>query len=139
MLAQNRIEGVFLESLTKHGNVDVQRNAEPTSISFNPGEVDKPNAYPVTVRVAQVESVESLFPVANPFSNGAVDINDQSKKRKLSIFYDQLAIEDIKAKYVISCDGAQSWTRSQLGFQMEGEQSEYIWGVIGKSHTLSMD
>lgn len=139
LLAQHRIERVFLESLAKYGNVEVQRNAEPTSITFNAGGVENPNAYPVTVRVAQVETVASLFPVANSTSNGATEINDQSKKRKVSFVYEKLAMEDIKAKYVISCDGAHSWTRSQLGFQMEGEQSEYIWGVLGKSHALSMD
>ena len=62
--------------------------------SFNPGGVENPNTYPVTVRVVQVESVKSLFPVANPFSNGAVDINDQSKKRKLSLVHEKLAMEE---------------------------------------------
>ena len=39
--------------------------------------------------------------------------------------------EMIRAKYVVGCDGAHSWTRTQLGFQMEGEQTEFIWGVLG--------
>jgi 2-polyprenyl-6-methoxyphenol hydroxylase-like FAD-dependent oxidoreductase len=37
--------------------------------------------------------------------------------------------ETIKAKYVIGCDGAHSWTRKQLGFELEGEPTDYIWGV----------
>ena len=28
------------------------------------------------------------------------------------------------------CDGANSWTRRQLGFKMQGEQTDFIWGVL---------
>ncbi|KAF8532565.1 FAD binding domain-containing protein [Gautieria morchelliformis] len=38
-------------------------------------------------------------------------------------------IEEVSAKYVIGADGAYSWVRRQLGIQMEGDQTEYVWGV----------
>lgn len=38
--------------------------------------------------------------------------------------------ETIKAKYVIGCDGAHSWVRRELGFKLEGEPTDYIWGVL---------
>lgn len=38
--------------------------------------------------------------------------------------------ETVRAKYMIGCDGAHSWTRRQLGFHMEGEQTDFIWGVL---------
>lgn len=38
--------------------------------------------------------------------------------------------EVIRAKYMVGCDGAHSWTRRQLGFSMEGEQTDFIWGVL---------
>lgn len=38
--------------------------------------------------------------------------------------------EVIHAKYVIGCDGAHSWTRKQIGGKMEGEQTDFIWGVL---------
>lgn len=38
--------------------------------------------------------------------------------------------EILHAKYMIGCDGAHSWTRRQLGFKMEGEQTDFIWGVL---------
>lgn len=31
--------------------------------------------------------------------------------------------ETVKAKYVVGCDGAHSWTRRQLGFDMVGDTS----------------
>jgi phenol 2-monooxygenase len=38
--------------------------------------------------------------------------------------------ETVRAKYMIGCDGAHSWTRTQLGYSLEGEQTDYIWGVL---------
>lgn len=42
--------------------------------------------------------------------------------------------EIVRAKYVVGCDGAHSWTRRQIGFQLEGEPTDYIWGVLGMSY-----
>jgi len=39
-------------------------------------------------------------------------------------------IETVKARYVIGCDGAHSWTRSHLGIKMNGEHTDFVWGVI---------
>ena len=39
-------------------------------------------------------------------------------------------VETIKAKYLLGCDGAHSWTRQQLGIPLEGNQTRNIWGVI---------
>lgn len=38
--------------------------------------------------------------------------------------------ETIRAKYVIGCDGARSWVRSQIGLELQGEASDFIWGVM---------
>ena len=65
--------------------------------------------------------------------NGILKSHAQDRKRKLNNVNGETKIPEVlKAKYVIGCDGAHSWTRVQLGFQMEGEQTEYIWGVLGK-------
>jgi len=39
-------------------------------------------------------------------------------------------VETIKAKYLVGCDGAHSWTRTQLGLSLEGESTEHVWGVM---------
>ena len=39
-------------------------------------------------------------------------------------------IETIKTKYLLGCDGAHSWTRQQLGINLEGNQTQNVWGVI---------
>ncbi|KAJ2896964.1 hypothetical protein MKZ38_005063 [Zalerion maritima] len=40
--------------------------------------------------------------------------------------------EVVKARYVVGCDGAHSWTRTALGpdFAMVGEMTDFIWGVL---------
>ncbi|CAE6432681.1 unnamed protein product [Rhizoctonia solani] len=39
-------------------------------------------------------------------------------------------LEAVRAQYVVGCDGAHSWVRSQLGYTMEGDHSNAVWGVI---------
>ena len=36
----------------------------------------------------------------------------------------------MKARYLIGCDGAHSWTRRQLGIKMLGDQTNFVWGVL---------
>ncbi|CDO68377.1 hypothetical protein BN946_scf184815.g24 [Trametes cinnabarina] len=38
--------------------------------------------------------------------------------------------EIVKAKFVLGADGAHSWVRKSLGISMDGEQTDYIWGVV---------
>lgn len=37
---------------------------------------------------------------------------------------------EVRAKFAVGCDGAHSWTRRWMGHTMEGEQTDYIWGVM---------
>ncbi|EFI27336.1 FAD binding domain-containing protein [Coprinopsis cinerea okayama7 len=39
-------------------------------------------------------------------------------------------LEVVNAKILIGADGAHSWVRKSLGIAMEGEQTDYVWGVI---------
>ncbi|KAL4251565.1 PheA/TfdB FAD monooxygenase family protein [Abortiporus biennis] len=38
--------------------------------------------------------------------------------------------ETVRAKFVVGSDGAHSWVRKTLGITMDGEQTDYIWGVV---------
>lgn len=31
---------------------------------------------------------------------------------------------------MIGCDGARSWTRNTLGFELQGESIDVVWGVM---------
>ena len=43
---------------------------------------------------------------------------------------DGLKEETISAKYVVGCDGARSSVRKSLGFELKGEASRQLWGVM---------
>ncbi|KIJ58300.1 hypothetical protein HYDPIDRAFT_34305 [Hydnomerulius pinastri MD-312] len=38
--------------------------------------------------------------------------------------------EIVHAKFVLGADGAHSWVRKTFDITMDGEQSEFIWGVL---------
>ncbi|KAG0151660.1 hypothetical protein CROQUDRAFT_36280 [Cronartium quercuum f. sp. fusiforme G11] len=39
-------------------------------------------------------------------------------------------LEDVRCRYVIGTDGARSWTRGAVGLKLEGETTDYFWGVL---------
>ncbi|TRM68033.1 FAD binding domain-containing protein [Schizophyllum amplum] len=38
--------------------------------------------------------------------------------------------ELVRARYVVGADGAHSWVRKTLGIALDGEQTNYTWGVV---------
>lgn len=101
-LHQGAIESLFLDSMSEH-DVRVARPYVPTSIelSNNEAELKDPQARPVKV------VLKNLAPLDN-----------------------EPDTEIVRAKFVIGADGAHSWVRKALGITMEGEQTDYIWGVV---------
>ncbi|KAF9454386.1 hypothetical protein P691DRAFT_770590 [Macrolepiota fuliginosa MF-IS2] len=100
-LHQGAIESIFLDSLSEMG-LGVTRPFVPTSIqlSEDENELKDPQARPVKVILKNLDPLE-----------------------------DEPDTEIIHAKFVIGADGAHSWVRKNFGIAMEGEQTEYIWGV----------
>ncbi|KAE9394654.1 hypothetical protein BT96DRAFT_923415, partial [Gymnopus androsaceus JB14] len=80
--------------------LEVSRPVVPTSIEITEALVDDFEAYPVRV-VLKHQGSE-----------------------------DEKHTEVVHAKYVLGTDGAHSWVRKYLGISMEGEQSQYVWGVV---------
>ncbi|KAL8950890.1 MAG: hypothetical protein Q9222_003107 [Ikaeria aurantiellina] len=126
LLAQHRIERIFLDELRKYSGVQIRHSVVPTSMKFEGDMIDDRDSHPITVKLKRVASRD-----INIVTNENPSRTTGSRKRKRSeADQDQSDDEVVRAKYVIGCDGAHSWTRKQLGFCMEGEQSEYIWGVL---------
>ncbi|KAG2137580.1 FAD binding domain-containing protein [Suillus bovinus] len=101
-ISQASIEAVFLESLKSQG-ISVDRPIVPSSleISQDPEELLDPSSYPAKVVLDHI---------------GPSDSTPEQ--------------EIVHAKFVLGADGAHSWVRKTLGFTMDGEQTDYIWGVI---------
>ncbi|KAG8966700.1 hypothetical protein FRC03_011448 [Tulasnella sp. 419] len=103
-LHQGAIENIFKDSMSQYG-VEVQRPWQPEAltISCDEKELLDPQAYPVTVILRRLKTESSL------------ELDD---------------VEIVRAKYVVGADGAHSWVRKSLGFTMDGEQTDFVWGVV---------
>lgn len=101
-LHQGAIEAIFLDSMKALG-VEVERSTIPTSIevSKDENELTDSASYPVRVALQRLDAPEG-----------------------------QPQEEIVHAKYVVGADGAHSWVRKQFDIAMEGEQSDFIWGVL---------
>ncbi|PCH36417.1 hypothetical protein WOLCODRAFT_28542 [Wolfiporia cocos MD-104 SS10] len=103
-LHQGGIEAIFLDSMTALG-VHVERPVVPTSIELSAidAELKDPNSHAVKVVLKHLDAAAT---------EGATET------------------EIVHAKFVLGADGAHSWVRKSLGIAMEGEQTDYIWGVL---------
>ncbi|KZT67342.1 hypothetical protein DAEQUDRAFT_767249 [Daedalea quercina L-15889] len=101
-LHQGGIEQIFLDSMASNG-VEVERPIIPTAIELSGDEptLQDPRSHPVKITLKHLEA-----------PGGSLDT------------------EIVHAKFLVGCDGAHSWVRRQFGITMEGEQTDYIWGVL---------
>ncbi|CAG5144260.1 uncharacterized protein ALTATR162_LOCUS1511 [Alternaria atra] len=139
VLHQGRIERFFLDHIKKHtkDRLHVERAVLPESLHIAEDRVDDHSSdnYPVTVQLRYLTEDE-----AKPAQSKGSGINDGLFRSNLAdddtedlianSRQKQGSTEIVKAKYVVGCDGAHSWTRKQLGFELEGEPTDHIWGVL---------
>ncbi|KIK79749.1 hypothetical protein PAXRUDRAFT_36365 [Paxillus rubicundulus Ve08.2h10] len=101
-LHQGAIEAIFLDSMTLHGT-NVERPITPSAIeiSDNVDDLSSLSSYPVKVTLEHLDAED-----------------------------EQSRTEILHTKFVVGADGAHSWVRKALGISMDGEQTDYIWGVV---------
>lgn len=139
VLHQGRIERFFLDNIEKYSKdtIRVERGVLPISLTIDESGVDKYEGYPVTVTLRHLTEEESTpeqqisaskVPDGLFRSNLAKDEDDAALTNGLNSGAGKAEI--VHAKYVVGCDGARSWTRRQLGFELEGDSTDYIWGVM---------
>ncbi|KAK3391193.1 phenol hydroxylase [Podospora didyma] len=139
VLHQGRIERFFLDNIKKYSgdSIQVERCVLPESLEIDESKVDDEAAYPVTVKLRMLKEEEAT--PQQQISGSTVtdglfrsnliqedDEDDLIRKSKARAG----ASEIVHAKYVIGCDGARSWTRRALGFELKGEATDFIWGVM---------
>ncbi|KAF7342168.1 3-(3-hydroxy-phenyl)propionate hydroxylase [Mycena venus] len=124
VLNQGRIEDFLIDCMNT-GGLAVERSMSPLSLEISDSTTE---SHPVTVKVQHLIPLEKVSE-SDP-SSGLYRSNILSDEE-----FDRSAskggkIETIKAKYVVGCDGARSWTRKQLGFSLEGDSANIYWGVM---------
>jgi hypothetical protein len=141
LLHQGRIERFFLDHIKKHSDstLCVERAVVPESLHIADDVCNDHSAdnYPITVQLRRLTTHSTTPEQTNgsTVTNGLLrsnladddtdDLLAKSRERRDST-------ETVKAKYLVGCDGAHSWTRRQLGFELEGESTDSIWGVLGE-------
>ncbi|KAI6160821.1 FAD binding domain-containing protein [Pisolithus thermaeus] len=101
-LHQGAIEDAFLDSMAQH-NLKVDRPVKPLAIELSQDEeqLRSLSSYPIKVTLARLDA--------------ATDADE---------------LEVIHAKYVVGADGPHSWVRKAFGITMDGDQTNYVWGVV---------
>ncbi|KAK5550625.1 hypothetical protein LTR46_011372 [Exophiala xenobiotica] len=141
VLHQGRIERFFLDSIEACSDIRVERGVMPSKLELNESLAEDNDAYPITVTLRHL-SEEEATPKQTATSANGTTIQD-------GLFRSNLAPDDtqellngpklnakanseevVQAKYLLGADGAHSWVRDQLGFKLEGESTDYIWGVL---------
>jgi len=122
-------------------DIRVERGVMPTSLDIDESTVEDPDAYPITVRLRHLSEEEATPKQTSTSVNGqAVEdglfrsnlSKDDTEELLQAAKLDEKANteEIVRAKYMLGADGAHSWTRQQIGLTLEGDSTDYIWGVL---------
>ncbi|KAI5780854.1 FAD binding domain-containing protein [Geopyxis carbonaria] len=133
VLHQGWIEGYFRDHLAKHGPLDVEHSIMPESLDIDESKAEDPEAYPVRVvlrHLPEEEATPEQF--GHKVQNGLFRSTNlvTAEMEDAALKAADVKREVVNAKYVLGCDGAHSWVRRQLGYTMEGEHTDYVWGVL---------
>lgn len=124
----------MLDAIKEHSDLEVERGVIADSLNYDSNLEKNDDEYPITVTLRTLGEEEANPSVAYGGAEGVRnglfrsnttpddwdDLIKKSKERPGNI-------ETVKAKYLIGCDGAHSWTRKQLGIPFEGSTTEHIW------------
>jgi len=129
-----RIERFFLDHIKKYGGFTVERGVLPSKMEIDESKVEDPDAYPIKMTLQHLNEEEATpKQFDSSVENGLFRSNlkpDDTDDLIRTASGKENTTETVNCKYVVGCDGAHSWTRRQLGFKMEGEQTDFIWGVL---------
>lgn len=145
MLHQGRVEGFFLDAIAASyphpaspgHEIKVERMVIPTSLSIDEQKIEDDDAYPLTVTLRNLSEEEAtptqrLSNLRDGLFRSNLANDDVGSKIEKQNEQEDTREEVVRAKYVVGCDGAHSWTRKMLGkeFEMHGEMTDFIWGVL---------
>ena len=131
VLHQGRIERFFLDAIAEHSDSRLARGLWPESRkSAAPPPADD-DAYPIEVTLRHLTEEEATPRAAATSTNGSavqdglfrsnLTPDDTADLLAASKLKDKAgSVETVRAKYVVGCDGAHSWVRNWLGYELRG-------------------
>ncbi|KAJ6469125.1 FAD binding domain-containing protein [Mycena vitilis] len=123
VLNQGRIEDFLIDCVEAHG-LTVERSLSPSLLEYTDNETE---SHPVTVKLEHLAPVEDISNATSGMYRSNILSDEDDLNRSTA---QGTKTESIKARYVVGCDGARSWTRKQLGFSLEGDSANVYWGVM---------
>ncbi|KAJ6789159.1 hypothetical protein PWT90_06035 [Aphanocladium album] len=128
LIHQGQVEDNLLETIYEHSDIRVERATLPEQLEIT----ENTDSYPVKVTLLHLRKEDATQTRSEVPANGMYRSNLSKDDTEYLITKGRQygRREVVNAKYLIACEGAHSWTRKQLGFKMEGEHSDYIWGVL---------
>jgi phenol 2-monooxygenase len=141
VLHQGRIERYFLDSIESCSDIRVERGVMPTKLELDESKAEDPEAYPITVTLRHLSEEEATPKQSSTAANGStvqdglfrsnLAPDDTQEMLRLAELNAKANTEEVvHAKYMLGSDGAHSWVRKQLGFELIGDSTDYIWGVL---------
>lgn len=139
---QGNTEATLIDAIRRRFGPEVERGVVPKSMTLDDSLIDDLDAYPLTVELRHERREELATWRTNAHSvrpdgtikpeRGAIDavIGASTDDTIPVVSGEEGTTKTIQAKYVIGSEGAHSWVRRQLGFQMVGSSSKAVWGVI---------
>jgi len=136
VLHQGRIERFFLDAIAEHSDIRVERGVLPQSMEFDAAKADDDDAYPIEITLRHLTEEEATPRAAATSTNGAavqdglfrsnLTPDDTADLLAASKLKDKAgSVETIRAKYVVGCDGAHSWVRNWLGYELRGVRTQH--------------
>lgn len=137
LLNQGRIERFLLDSIQEHSDLQVERGVIAETFEYDEKMEDDSDGYPITVKLRTLSDEQANPPslqvnetnqtaVASGVTRGNLlmdDWNELVTKSRAK----ETKTEIVKAKYLIGCDGAHSWTRKQVNIPLEGSTTDHVW------------
>ncbi|KAK8050271.1 phenol hydroxylase [Apiospora phragmitis] len=137
-LLPGRHRGVVPHPADPSGSpLKVERMVLPTSLEVDEAAAEDDDAHPVTVTLrhlteAEATPTQKLSNLSDGLFRSNLAGDDVGAMLAQSKGRADVREEVVKAKYVVGCDGAHSWTRKALGpkYEMKGEMTDFVWGVM---------
>ncbi|KAH9905888.1 FAD binding domain-containing protein [Xylariomycetidae sp. FL2044] len=149
VLHQGRMEHFFLDGIAAsyphpacgaEDRLVIERMVIPSSLEIDEhstADDDDDDVYPVRVTLRHLTEEEAtptqrLSNLGDGLFRSNLAGDDVAQMLTQSAGRRDHSEEVVRAKYVVGCDGAHSWTRKALGpeFAMHGEMTDFIWGVL---------
>jgi len=138
LLTQGRIERFVIDAIRNYSDLEIERGIIAESFEYDETLENDLDAYPVTVKLRILSDEEANPAHLITSTNGSRRhmANGQGRGSLLPDDWDELIqksrhrktrTETVKAKFIIGCDGAHSWTRKQVNIPLEGSVTDHIW------------